>query len=298
MASVETLMLIAVGAIILMGLTQYWKTYMGPQAKRLIERVLGKEEGIPPAKTGFQVVRPSNSNSPEQTQIGTKRNDTNSKSLADKINELKRRLLQDFENQTDEINDMSERILDEFGNQVDDINDVSERILDELGGMSQDTLRKLGRTRDDWGDTKQYTVYVTEDRVAAELGVGAGGSHGNTYVVDPDTGRVHVFRHASVGISGGVGAGVGRAELKGEWTLPAKFDPNSLTTPSLNVGVGVALGVGQVGTIDLNGNQLEGSQAGALTEFGSSLNVTTMSYVGEFESLKSAGFQALTISPN
>ena len=43
MASVESLMLIAVGAAILMGLTQYWQTQLAPQTKNLIAQVLGED---------------------------------------------------------------------------------------------------------------------------------------------------------------------------------------------------------------------------------------------------------------
>ena len=43
MASVESLMLIAVGTLILMGLYQYWQTQLAPRTNNLIAQVLGQE---------------------------------------------------------------------------------------------------------------------------------------------------------------------------------------------------------------------------------------------------------------
>ena len=56
MASVESLMLIAVGAAILMGLTQYWQTQLAPQTKNLIAQVLGEERDELP-EAGFDTNR-------------------------------------------------------------------------------------------------------------------------------------------------------------------------------------------------------------------------------------------------
>ena len=59
MASVELLMLVAVSAIILMGLKQYWVTNFGPQTVQLVQVVLGQEESSGDLDTDFQINRPS-----------------------------------------------------------------------------------------------------------------------------------------------------------------------------------------------------------------------------------------------
>ena len=66
MASVELLMLVAVSAIILMGLKQYWVTNFGPQTVQLVQVVLGQEESSGDLDTDFEISRPSVVNSNDQ----------------------------------------------------------------------------------------------------------------------------------------------------------------------------------------------------------------------------------------
>lgn len=78
MASVESLMLIAVSAMILMGLKQYWITNLGPQTAGLIERVLGQEDPRI-SKADFEIKRPDvfgNDNQPLPNQKPTGGNRT------------------------------------------------------------------------------------------------------------------------------------------------------------------------------------------------------------------------------
>ena len=88
MASVELLMLVAVSAIILMGLKQYWVTNFGPQTVQLVQVVLGQEESSGDLDTDFEISRPSvvNSNDqplPEPKRKGGDRNFVDNLSIAD-----------------------------------------------------------------------------------------------------------------------------------------------------------------------------------------------------------------------
>ena len=56
MASVEALLLIAVSAMILMGLTQYWQTNLSPQVSKRTDQVLGQEEDLVRTDTGFSTI--------------------------------------------------------------------------------------------------------------------------------------------------------------------------------------------------------------------------------------------------
>ena len=56
MAAVETLLLITVSAIILIGLTQYWQTNLSPQVSKRIDQVLGQKENLAPPNPSFSTV--------------------------------------------------------------------------------------------------------------------------------------------------------------------------------------------------------------------------------------------------
>ena len=59
MVSVESLLLIAVGALILLGLKQYWNARLAPQTEKVVAVVLGQEEELRTPISRFEVNRPT-----------------------------------------------------------------------------------------------------------------------------------------------------------------------------------------------------------------------------------------------
>jgi hypothetical protein len=142
-------------------------------------------------------------------------------------------------------------------------------------------------------EKKKYNVYITDDRAA----VGPmSGSHGRTYIEDPDTGKVHVYRHHSIGFSWSFGGGIAYSEQAGTIELPVDFDPRELTArPSYSANGSVAVGVGGTTSVDSNGNQIGGFQAGAIIEAGAGATETTLVYLGTANSLEESGLSQWTL---
>ncbi len=142
-------------------------------------------------------------------------------------------------------------------------------------------------------DRKKYNVYLTQDRAGLWV---FGSSRGMTYLQDPETGEVHKFRESSFGFDLSKGAGIAYCEQEGTMYVPRDFDPRSLQLGYQNtLNYSGGLGIGGAGSIDKEGNMLGGYCAGAFMGFAVGASETRYRYVGTYKSLEDAGFSTILL---
>jgi len=139
-----------------------------------------------------------------------------------------------------------------------------------------------------------FITYALETRWAYGY---AGGAFGRTFVVDPATGRVRLYRHVTAGPLTGpsqfivskprMGLGVAYAEIEG---VSSSFE---LESSEVSFGGDLAIGFGGVSQSNLSGELSGGYQAGAMIGGSLGFGITRYSFAGEYPSLEAAGFDAL-----